>query len=149
MAESPSGDWREIYADWESGSLFRGHSPSGATIQIGSSADQPGVGPMEMLLFGLAGCTGMDIVGILEKKRIKLDRFQVRVRARRADQVPKIWTTLEVTYLLWGEAIPTAAVEDAIRLSEEKYCSVGIMLSQAADLHSSYQILRPGETFSA
>jgi putative redox protein len=109
------------------------------------TADWKGVGPMQLLLAALAGCTGVDIVDIMRKKRAKLTDFQVRVRGKRAADYPMIWTDIHVTYLLWGEEIKPRDVEQAIRLSEEKYCSVGIMLGKSARITSEYHILKPGE----
>jgi putative redox protein len=94
---------------------------------------------------GLAGCTGIDILNILEKKRQKLHSFQVRVRGKRAPDPPRVYKEIEVTYLLWGEGIEPKAVEHAIQLSEEKYCSASIMLRATAEIRSSYRILAPGE----
>ncbi|HEX9029234.1 MAG TPA: OsmC family protein [Anaerolineales bacterium] len=144
-----SGEWKEVVADWHSESAFIGHNAAGGSVQIGTIDDRPGVGPMEMLLLGLAGCTGMDIVSILGKKRQTPQKFQVRVRGLKANDYPKIYTDIEVTYLIWGEGIEPQAVEAAIELSEKKYCSVGIMLEAAAKIHSSYQILTPDEAVKA
>ena len=94
---------------------------------------------------GLAGCTGMDIVHILGKKRITLDQFEVRVRGKRADDFPKVYNEIEIEYILWAEGLEPKAVEQAIDLSEAKYCSASAMLSKSAKMRSSYRILAPGE----
>lgn len=137
--------WKEIVAEWCGESAFIGKNAAGGTVQMGSLEGKPGISPMELVLVGLAGCTGSDITAILEKKRQPPQAFLVRVRALRAEEYPKIWKEIEVTYLLWGEGIEPKAVEDAIRLSEEKYCSVGLMLGKAASIRSSYRILKPGQ----
>lgn len=142
-----SENWTEITADWKEDMTFIGRNKAGGTVQMGSLDGNPGVGPMQLLLVGLAGCTGVDILGILQKKRVKLTDMQVKVRARRANDYPMIWTDIHVTYLLWGEDIRPKDVEQAIQLSEEKYCSVGIMLGKAATLTSEYHLLQPGEKF--
>lgn len=140
-----SDDWRQIVAAWKGGTSFIAQGASGGSVQMGAIEDRPGVSPMEMLLMALAGCTGMDIVSILEKKRqIPVD-MKVVVRAKRAADIPKVYTELEVEYQIWGEGIEPKAVEQAIALSEEKYCSVGLMLSKAAPIRSSYRLLSPGE----
>lgn len=105
----------------------------------------PAVGPMQLLLAALGGCTGMDIVSILRKKRVDLADFKVKVSAERAQEYPMVWKDIEVTYLLWGENLKVKDVEQAIELSEEKYCSVGIMLGKSAAIKSTYRILKPGE----
>ncbi|HEX7975154.1 MAG TPA: OsmC family protein [Anaerolineales bacterium] len=143
------GEWKEVIADWRGESAFIGHNAAGGSVQIGTLEGHPGVGPMEMLLLGLAGCTGMDIVSILGKKRQTPQDFQVRVRGLKSSEYPKVYTEIEVTYLIWGEGIDPKAVELAIQLSEEKYCSVGIMLEAAAKISSTYQILAPGEQINS
>lgn len=114
---------------------------------MGPLDGKAGVGPMQLLLVGLAGCTGVDIIGILQKKRIQLTDMKVKVKADRADEFPMIWTNIQVTYLLWGDNLKPNDVEQAIRLSEEKYCSVGIMLGKSANITSEYILLQPGEIY--
>ncbi len=137
--------WREIEAEWQGGSIFIGKNPAGGKVQMGKLPDQPGVSPMELILVGLAGCTGVDIVDILEKKRQPLKKFKVRVRGKKREEYPTIFTEIEVTYLIWGEGIDPRAVERAIQLSEEKYCSVSAMLRPTVEIRSKYQILSPAE----
>ena len=98
-----------------------------------------------MLLLGVAGCTGVDIVHILGKKRIKLDQFEVRVRGKRTENYPQVYTEIEIEYLLWAENLDPKAVEQAIQLSEDKYCSASAMMSKTAEVRSNYRILSPGE----
>lgn len=141
-----AGEWKEVVAEWRGENSFIGRNPSGGSVQIGTLEGRPGIGPMEMLLLGVAGCTGMDIISILEKKRQPLHDFQVRVRGKRADDFPKVYTDIEVIYILWGAGLDPRAVEQAIQLSEEKYCSASIMMKAVAKMSSSYQILAPGET---
>jgi putative redox protein len=138
--------WKEIVAEWKCDDAFIGTNPAGAEIQIGTIDGKPGIGPMEMLLFGLAGCTGMDITSILRKQRQPLEAFKVRVRALRAETYPMVYTDIQLEYLLWGEGLSPKAVEQAIELSEEKYCSVGIMLNKAVErFTSAYKIMAHGE----
>jgi putative redox protein len=139
-------EWTEITAAWNSDSTFIGQNAAGGAVQMGSLDGKPGFSPMHLLLIAVAGCTGMDIVSILQKKRLALSDLQVRVRAKRARDYPMIWTDIHITYLVWGEAIQPKDVEQAIQLSEDKYCSVGLMLGKAARITSEYQILKPGET---
>jgi putative redox protein len=135
----------EITANWKGEMTFVGTNAAGGSVQMGILDGKPGVGPMQLLLVALAGCTGTDIVSILQKKRAKITDMQVRVRGKRADDYPMIWTEIYVTYLIWGEDIKQKDVEQAIQLSEEKYCSVGLMLEKAAKLTSEYRVLKPGE----
>ena len=141
----PEG-WAEITAEWRGEMTFVGRNAAGGTVQMGTLDGKPGVGPMQLLLMAIAGCTGTDIVSIMQKKRANLTDMQVRVRGLRATDFPMVWNEIEVTYLLWGEEIKKKDVEQAIQLSEEKYCSVGIMLGKTARIKSDYKILKPGES---
>ena len=136
----------EITATWKGEMTFVGQNTVGGTVQMGPLDGKPGVGPMQLLLVAIAGCTGIDIVSILQKKRANLTDMQVKVAGKRADDYPMIWTYIHITYLLWGNCIKAKDVEQAIELSENKYCSVGIMLGKSAKISSEYKILKPGET---
>jgi putative redox protein len=138
--------WREIEAEWQGGGTFIGRNASGGMVQIGKLNDRPGTSPMELILLGLAGCTGVDIADILEKKREPLKALKVKVRGKRAEDFPKIYKEIEVTYLIWGEGINPKSVEQAIRLSQEKYCSVSLMLKPVAEIRSTYQIFSSDES---
>jgi len=140
-----SDDWREVVAEWQGDDTFIGRNQKGGAVQIGSTDGKPGVGPMEMLLLGVAGCTGMDITSILRKKQQDLQGFKVVVRGLRAETHPRVYTDIDITYLLWGENLDPKALERAIQLSEEKYCSASAMLRAVARVRSSYRILAPGE----
>lgn len=137
--------WREVVAHWEGETSFIGRNPIGGTVQMGKIGDKPGISPMELLLAGLAGCTGVDIASILSKQRQPITDLKIKARGKQAAEYPMVFTQLEVTYLIWGEGIDPQAVERAIQLSKEKYCSVGLMLAKAAPIHTSYRILKPGE----
>ncbi|RME91102.1 MAG: hypothetical protein D6770_01125 [Anaerolineae bacterium] len=137
--------WKEITVTWNGELSFTGENSAGGIVQMDSPTSTLATGPMELLLLALAGCTGMDIVSILKKKRQMPVHFKVKVRGRRAQTYPMVYKEIEVEYLLWGEGLKAKDVEQAIQLSEEKYCSVGITLKAFADLRSSYRILAPGE----
>jgi putative redox protein len=136
-------NWREVSATWQGGLNFIGENDKGGTVQMGQMDEN--IGPMQLLLVGLAGCTGIDIVSILEKKRIAPADFKIRVRGKRADVFPMVYTDIEVEYLLWGDNLKVRDVEQAIKLSEHKYCSVSIMLGKTAKMSSTYKIFKPGE----
>jgi putative redox protein len=137
--------WTEITASWEKDQAFTGLNSAGGTVQMGTLDGKPRVSPMQLLLVALAGCTGIDIVSILQKKRLNLTDLQVKVRGKRASEYPMIWTDIHLTYLVWGEALQPKDVEQAIQLSEEKYCSVGIMLGKVASITSEYHLYKPSE----
>jgi putative redox protein len=134
-------DWHEVQADWQTGLTFIGKNDLGNQIQMGSKQKKDNISPMELLLLGLAGCTGYDIVSIMGKKRQPLKDLKVKVRGRRADDYPMVYTDIEVEYLFWGKGLSVKAVEQAIELSENKYCSASVMLGKTANITSSYQII--------
>ena len=136
-------DWREVSATWQGGLNFSGVNDKGGTVQMGQLDET--IGPMQLLLVGLAGCTGIDVVTILEKKRITPTDFKIKVRGKRADTFPMVYTDIEIEYLLWGDRLNVRDVEQAIKLSERKYCSVSVMLSKTANICSTYKIFKPGE----
>ncbi len=146
MAETTSV-WKEIDAQWDGYEGYIGRNKAGSQVLMGKGKDgQPGVSPMEILLIGLAGCTMMDIVDILRKKRQMPVDFKVKVRGRQRTEIyPMFYTEFELEYLLWGEDIRPKDLEQAIQLSEEKYCSVGGTLTKAGPIRSSYRILKPGQ----
>jgi putative redox protein len=133
--------WTEVVADWQGNQGFVGLNGIGGAIQINEVDGKPGVRPMELLLLGLAGCTGVDIVDILNKKRKHFEKFEIQVRGTRAQEYPKVYKEIEVIYRLWGQEIAARDLEQAIRLSEEKYCSAHAMLEAVAEIRSSYEIL--------
>jgi putative redox protein len=136
---------RTVIADWQGGKAFVGQNESGAKVTMGTLGDGSDVSPMELLLMGLAGCTGIDVALILEKKRQPLADLRVVVRGRRAEEHPRVYTHIEIEYLLWGEGLSEKAVRQAIDLSEQKYCSASAMLGRRAEITSTYRILFPGE----
>lgn len=134
-----SDEWKEISAVWAGeGGAFIGRNAGGGEVQMGTIAGHPGVSPMELVLVAVAGCTGVDVVNILEKKRQRPERFELGVRAKRADIHPKVYTEIEVTYHLWGGHLQIKDIEQAIQLSEEKYCSVSAMLRGSARITTRY-----------
>jgi len=96
--------------------------------------------PMELFLIGLGGCTGMDVLSILEKKRVKLDDFEIQIDADGATEHPKVFTKIHLKYIFYGNDIPVQAVERAIELSETKYCSATEMLKKSAQIKTEYEI---------
>ena len=145
--EKPTNKWIEICATWDGADGYIGHNQAGATVLMGKDRDgKPGIGPMQMLLVGLAGCTMMDIVDIMKKKRQVPVDFQVKVRGnQRLTEYPYHYTEYQLEYLLWGDNLIEKDVAQAIQLSEEKYCSVGGTLAKAGPIHSTFRILKPGE----
>jgi putative redox protein len=121
-------------AKWTSETKFEGHA-SHSIIVDGSS--KSGNSPMELVLIALCGCTASDVVTILQKKREPFTAVDVLAEAEKAPDPPRVYTAIKLTYRVKGK-VARKAVEDAVRLSEEKYCSVSAMLSKTAKI--SYEI---------
>ncbi|MBF0158703.1 MAG: OsmC family protein [Magnetococcales bacterium] len=121
-----------------------GESGSGHTVVMDAAESvggrNMGVRPMELLLIGMGGCTSIDILTILRKGRHRVTDCEVLLKGVRASEDPKVLVEIDVHYILTGSELPTAAVERAIKLSEEKYCSASIMLGRTARIHNSYEI---------
>jgi len=129
---------------WKGGGLtFAGTADTGIEVSLASTLDEgkSGFTPMELMGISLAGCTAMDVLSILEKKRQAVTGFEVRVHTRRADDFPRVWTWVQIEYLVTGSGIDPKAVERAIQLSEETYCSVQNMINKAVDIESTYKII--------
>ncbi len=125
---------------WIGEEKFAATSPSGhATVIDSDRASNKAAGPMELLLMALGACTATDVVSILKKKRQKLEALEVICSGERAPEPPAVWTKLEVLYRLRGE-LDEAAVQRAIELSEQKYCSVSAMLQKTATLTWRHEI---------
>jgi len=117
-------------ATWVEKHRFNGISDSGHNIVVdGDKA--AGNSPMELVLIGLCGCTGYDVVSILQKKREPFSSLEVRAEAERAPNPPSVYTQIKLIYRVAGK-VSRKAVEDAVRLSKEKYCSVSAMLDKTA-----------------
>ncbi len=105
-----------------------------------------GFRPMELLLVGLAGCTGMDVISILRKKRQDVTGYEVQVRGTRAEDQPMVFVEITVEHIVTGRRIQPEAVARAISLSEERYCGAGAMLGKVAHLTHIYRIIELAET---
>jgi putative redox protein len=141
-------NWREISTSWQGGTAFQGTNKDGAQVQIGKLENQAGIGPMESVLVALAGCSGSDVLEILHKKRQEVTDLKINVRGKRAQNPPKVYVEIHVEYILRGHGLKAKDVEQAIRLSQEKYCSVGVMLGKTATITTSFKLPDSSETVS-
>jgi putative redox protein len=99
--------------------------------------------PIELVAVGLAGCTAFDVITVLRQKyHQKVTGYEVRVEADQAERPPRVFTSVRIHHVVTGHEIDAKSIEQAIRLSEEKYCSVGAMVKQAATLHTTYEIVQ-------
>ena len=121
---------------------FVARTGSGHHLILDDSAGATGPKPIELVAVGLAGCTAFDVITILRQKyRQNVTGYEVRVEADQAERPPQIFTNVRIHHMITGYEVDPAAVEEAIRLSEEKYCSVGAMVKQTAALHTTYEIV--------
>lgn len=126
-------------AEWKGGMLFDGLSQSAHTVRFDAGPEHAaGPSPMEMVLAALCGCTSVDVVSILQKKREPLEGLIVTADAEQAPEPPRVFTRIHLTYRIRGKVTKKAA-EDAVSLSKNKYCSVSKMLEKAASVEYSIE----------
>ncbi len=129
---------------WDSGMRFIGEADSGHAIVLDGDTSvggkDTGIRSMELLLVGLIGCTAMDVVYILRRKRQKLTEFKVSAKGTRADEHPQVFKEVHIEYEFSGEGLSEKAVKQAIELSQNKYCSASAMFRETADVTYSYKI---------
>lgn len=129
------------HSEWKYGEVFEGIAENGNTITFDTdSAHTHGPSPMEAVLMALCACTSVDVVSILRKKRQELTGLRVTATATQAPAPPRVFTHIKLTYAVHGK-LSRKAVEDAVSLSKNKYCSVSKMLEKAATIE--YEIVYP------
>ena len=132
-------------ASWVEGMAFMGEAGSGHAVIMDGAPEYGGrnlgIRPMEMLLIGLAGCTGFDVVQILKKGRENVTGCEVEVEAERATEDPKVFTKIHISYRITGRGLSQAKAERAVTLSKEKYCSASIMLGATAEMSASLEVI--------
>jgi len=106
----------------------------------GEAREESGPQPMQLLLVGLCGCTGMDVVSILQKKRQAFTSLKVRATAERAEEHPKVYTKIHLEFVVTGDEVDLAAVERSVELSQTKYCPASAMLAAVAEITTSVRI---------
>lgn len=130
---------------WKHGLSFTGIADTGFELPLGASAnvggDDDGFRPLELFALGLAACTGMDVISILRKKQQDVTAFEVRAHTQGSNQHPKVFTSVEVEYIISGRNLDPAAVERSVELSVTKYCPAQAMLIQAVPITHKITIL--------
>jgi putative redox protein len=134
-----------VSMDWQKGLKFSGRSAFGHEISTDGSkqagGQEDGYKPPELLLFGLAGCTGIDVVVIAEKMSQEITGLKINVSADQREEFPKAFNKIHLEYIVTGKNIDPDKLENIITLSEEKYCSVGSTLNGVARITHSYKIV--------
>ncbi len=130
---------------WLEEATFEGIAGSGHKVIMDGPPDAGGrnlgVRPMEMLLLGLGGCTAFDVVHILKRGRHPVTDCSVEIEAERADQIPQVFTRIHLRYRVKGNGLSEHAVQRAVALSAEKYCSASIMLGKVATITHEFEVL--------
>jgi putative redox protein len=129
------------HSEWKHDDVFEARAENGNTIVLDADAAHAhGPSPMEAVLMALCGCTSVDVVSILKKKRQEITGLRVSAAATQAEAPPRVFTHIKLTYAVRGK-LSRKAVEDAVSLSKNKYCSVSLMLEKAARIE--YEIVYP------
>jgi len=141
-----SADNKKIVLSWKGNFRFEAKTEKGLSVNFDAPAKYGGEDteptPMETVLASLAGCTSFDVLTILKKKRQNISSYYVETEAERNEEPPEVFTKIHIKYILTGKNISKEAVERAIQLSYDKYCSVGAMLKKTAEITTSYEIIQ-------
>lgn len=137
-----------VHVRWSTARQFVGWDEGGHGVvmdaPVGSKGEGTGPRPIELLLYALGGCTAMDVVSVLEKKRLDVRGVEVTVTGtQREDEYPHYYQSIEVHYMVTGVAVPEAAVARAVELSETKYCSVKGALGPQVRVTTSFSVAEP------
>jgi putative redox protein len=127
------------------GRQFVATSGTGHHFLLDDAAGNTGAKPIELVAIALAGCTAFDVINILRKKRQQVTAYEVQVEADQALNPPQVFTQVRIRHILTGNDISSRAVDDAIKLSEEKYCSVGAMVQKSAEFHTTFEVVPAAE----
>lgn len=128
----------EASVNWADKERYLGISSSRHSMVMDAGAEKTANSPMELVLIALCGCTASDVVGILRKKREAFTGLEVRAAAERAEGYPAVYTSIHLTYRVQGQ-VSQKAMEDAVKLSKDKYCSVSAMLQKTAKITYSIE----------
>ncbi|PWC16609.1 OsmC family protein [Brenneria roseae subsp. roseae] len=125
---------------WVDGLTFLGESSSGHQILMDGNAGDKAPSPMEMVLMSVGGCSAIDVVSILQKGRHDVVDCEVKLTSERRTETPRLFTHINLHFIVTGKGLTDQAVERAVALSAEKYCSVALMLGQAVEVTHSHEV---------
>ncbi|EBZ6099775.1 OsmC family protein [Salmonella enterica] len=126
---------------WVEGLTFLGESSSGHQILMDGNSGDKAPSPMEMVLMAAGGCSAIDVVSILQKGRQNVTNCEVKLTSERREDVPRLFTHINLHFIVTGSDLKEAAVARAVDLSAEKYCSVALMLEKAVNITHSYEVI--------
>lgn len=135
----------QVTVKWIDGVMFVGETGSGHAVVMDGPPDHGGrnigLRPMEMILLGVGGCSSFDVVQILQKGRNDIVKCVTEVTAERVDAIPSVFSKIHLHFVVTGHDLKAAAVERAVKLSAEKYCSASIMLSKAVEITHDFEVI--------
>ncbi len=135
----------KVTSSWLDGMCFVAANEQGHSVVMEGAASEGAVkrgpSPMEMLLFGVAGCSSIDVVMIAQKQRQQISDCRATVTAERADETPRVFTEIHIHFEVIGRDLQENAIAKAVQMSAEKYCSASIMLGKAAKVTHSFEIV--------
>jgi putative redox protein len=139
---------KKMIVEWKGNLRLTARNEKGLTVNFDAPKEHGGeetaLSPMENVLASLASCSSFHVLGILKKQRINVTDYSVEVTAERREEPPRVFTKIHLKYIVKGTNITPEAVDSAIKLSEERYCSVGGMLQKAVLITSSFEIIEQG-----
>ncbi|OZV70911.1 OsmC family protein [Winogradskyella aurantia] len=133
----------KVTTHWKGGLTFESDNPSGKTVvmdtNIEGQEERFGLSPKAMMLSSLAGCSGLDVISILDKMKVEIDDFKIEISAELTDEHPKYYHSVSVDYHFYGQDLNKEKIERAVQLSVEKYCGVMEMFRRFADVKTTVQ----------
>ena len=133
----------EARVKWVEDLSFVGESSSGHQVMMDGNSGEKAPSPMEMVLIAAGGCSAIDVVSILRKGRHQVTDCEVKWTSKRREEAPRLFTDINLHFIVSGKALTDKIVERAVQLSAEKYCSVSLMLGKAANITHSFEIKDP------
>lgn len=141
-----SGNTNKATIRYAGDELFIGTTPNGYAQVMDTKGDRHSAPtPMEMLMVSVAGCTAVDVISILKKKRQDVTDYNVEITGERAEEHPRKFTKFHIHHIVRGKGVSEKALADAIELSETKYCSVAATVRPTAEITTSYEIIEAGQ----
>jgi putative redox protein len=137
----------EATVRWAGKMTFLGRAGSNHLVPMDTTPDFGGdssaTKPLELLLIGLGGCTGMDLVSLFKKMRVDFSGIEMNLTAERSEEHPNVYTKIDLEYVIYGRGIDEEKVKRAVELSQEKYCSVSAMLRKSCPVNYTWRIVAP------
>ncbi|KZN63030.1 hypothetical protein N473_01610 [Pseudoalteromonas luteoviolacea CPMOR-1] len=130
---------------WVGGDTFLGRSHSGHNVVFDAGADSAAPSPMEMVLMSAGSCASVDVVSILKKAKQSVESVEVKLSAERAESAPRVFTKINLHFVVTGDNVSEKHLARAVNLSAEKYCSVALMLEKAVEITHTHEVVQSEE----